>query len=130
MKNAFLRGDLIEEIYMDLPPRCNASDKYKRKVCRLKKSLFGLKQSLRAWFGRFTKYIRAFGYTQNNFDHTLFLKRRNGKLTAYIVYVDDMVVTGNDLEEHVVLQRYLSIEFEMKDLGSLKYFLRIKVKQF
>ncbi|XP_050107769.1 uncharacterized mitochondrial protein AtMg00810-like [Malus sylvestris] len=71
--------------------------------------------------------MRAFGYRQSNSDHTLFLKRQNGKLTSLIVYVDDMVVTGNDPEECAALQRYLSTEFEMKDLGSLKYFLGIEV---
>ncbi|CAN6677420.1 unnamed protein product [Malus baccata var. baccata] len=91
---------------MDLPPGCNASDKYKRKVCMLKKSLYGLKQSPRAWFGRFTKSMRAFGYKQN-----------------------DMVVTGNDPEERAAFQRYLSTEFEMKDLGSLKCFLGIEVSR-
>ena len=125
----FLHGDLTKEIYMDLPPGCSAPDKYKRKVCKLKKSLYGLKQSPRAWFGRFTKSMRTFGYTQSNSDHTLFLKRRNGKLTALIVYVDDMVVTMNDPEERAALQGYLSTEFEMKDLGSLKYFLGIEVSR-
>ncbi|XP_070668503.1 uncharacterized protein [Malus domestica] len=62
---------------------------------------------------------------QSNSDHTLFLKRQNGKLTALIVYVNDMVVIGNDPEERVALQSYLSTEFEMKDLGYLKYFPRI-----
>ncbi|KAM1285212.1 hypothetical protein ACFX2J_027804 [Malus domestica] len=104
VKNAFLHGDLIEQIYMDLPPECSAPDKYKRKVCRLKKSLYGLKQFPRTWFGRFTKSMRAFGYTQSNSNHTLFFKRRNGKLTTLIVYVDDMVVTGNDPEERAALQ--------------------------
>ena len=68
----------------------------------------GLKQSPKAWFGRFTKSIRAFGYKQSKCDHTLFLKRRNGKLTTLIVYVDDMVVTGNDTDERATLQKYLS----------------------
>ncbi|RVW13485.1 Retrovirus-related Pol polyprotein from transposon RE1 [Vitis vinifera] len=80
----------------------------------------------RAWFGRFTKSMRAFGYRQSNSDHTLFLKKQHGKITTLIVYVDDMVVTGNDPEERKALQNYLSREFEMKDLGPLKYFLRIE----
>ena len=71
----------------------------------------------------------AFGYHQSNSDHTLFLKKREGKITALIIYVDDMVVTGNDHEERKALQKYLSKEFEMKDLGPLKYFLRIEVSQ-
>src|SRR4051812_8852119 len=127
VKNAFLHGDLTEEIYMELPPGSNDSHERRQKVCRLKKSLYGLKQSPRAWFGRFTKSMTTFGYKQSNCDHTLFLKRRGEKITALIVYVDDMVVTGNDPGERAALQKYLSTEFEMKDLGSLKYFLGIEV---
>ncbi|RVW58710.1 Retrovirus-related Pol polyprotein from transposon RE1 [Vitis vinifera] len=101
---------------MDLPPGCMVSEKQCQKVCKLKKSLYGLKQSPRARFGRFTKSMRAFGYRQSNSDHTLFLKKQHGKSTTLIVYVDDMVVTGNDPEERKALQNYLSREFEMKDL--------------
>ncbi|RVW96559.1 Retrovirus-related Pol polyprotein from transposon TNT 1-94 [Vitis vinifera] len=60
VKNAFLHGELSEEVYMDLPPGCMVSEKQCQKVCKLKKSLYGLKQSPRAWFGRFTKSMRAF----------------------------------------------------------------------
>ncbi|RVX09224.1 Retrovirus-related Pol polyprotein from transposon RE1 [Vitis vinifera] len=120
VKNAFLHGELSEEVYMDLPPGCMVSEKQCQKVCKLKKSLYGLKQSPRAWFGRFTKSMRAFGYRQSNSDHTLFLKKQHGKITTLIVYVDDMVVTGNDPEERKALQNYLSREFEMKDLDLLQ----------
>ncbi|WJZ82183.1 hypothetical protein VitviT2T_001965 [Vitis vinifera] len=129
VKNAFLHGELSEEVYMDLPPGCMVSEKQCQKVCKLKKSLYGLKQSPRAWFGRFTKSMRVFGYRQSNSDHTLFLKKQHGKITALIVYVDDMVVTGNDPEEKKALQNYLSREFEMKDLGLLKYFIGIEVSR-
>ncbi|RVW25420.1 Retrovirus-related Pol polyprotein from transposon RE1 [Vitis vinifera] len=129
VKNAFSHGELSEEVYMDLPPGCMVSEKQCQKVCKLKKSLYGLKQSPRAWFGRFTKSMRAFGYRQSNSDHTLFLKKQHGKITTLIVYVDDMVVTGNDPEERKALQNYLSREFEMKDLGHLKYFLGIEVSR-
>ncbi|WKA00244.1 hypothetical protein VitviT2T_018623 [Vitis vinifera] len=129
VKNAFLHGELSEEVYMDLPPGCMVSEKQCQKVCKLKKSLYGLKQSPRAWFGRFTKSMRAFGYRQSNSDHTLFLKKQHGKITTLIVYVDDMVVTGNDPEERKALQNYLSREFEMKYLGHLKYFLGIEVSR-
>ena len=79
--------------------------------------------------GRFTKLMRAFGYHQSNLDHTLFLKKQHGKITALIVYVDDMIVIGNDPEKRKALWNYLSREFEMKDLGSLKYFLGIEVSR-
>uniref|UniRef100_A0A2N9E1A2 Uncharacterized protein n=1 Tax=Fagus sylvatica TaxID=28930 RepID=A0A2N9E1A2_FAGSY len=93
VKNAFRHGESSEEVYMDLPPGCMIPEEHCRKVCRLEKSLYGLKQSPRAWFGRFTKSMRAFGYHQSNSDHTLFLKIQLGKITTLIVYVDDMVVT-------------------------------------
>ena len=60
-------------------------------------------------------------------DHTLFLKKHHGKITTLIVYMDDLVVIGNDPEERKALHNYLSKEFEIKDLGSLKYFLRIEI---
>ncbi|RVW86236.1 Retrovirus-related Pol polyprotein from transposon RE1 [Vitis vinifera] len=115
VRNAFLHGELSEEVYMDLPLGCMVSEKQCQKMCKLKKSLYGLKQSPRAWFGRFTKSMRAFGCRQSNSDHTLFLKKKHGKIMTLIVYVDDMVVTRNDLEERKALQNYLSREFEMKD---------------
>ncbi|WJZ98241.1 hypothetical protein VitviT2T_016781 [Vitis vinifera] len=64
VKNVFMHGELSEEVYMDLPPGYMVSEKQYQKVCKLKKSLYGLKQSPRAWFGRFTKSMRAFGYRQ------------------------------------------------------------------
>ena len=73
--------------------------------------------------------MRAFSYRQSNLDHTLFLKNHLGKITALVVYVDDMVVTGNDPHERKALHNYLSKEFEMKDLYSLKYFLGIEVSR-
>ncbi|KAM5578991.1 hypothetical protein ABKV19_009000 [Rosa sericea] len=118
VKNAFLD--------MDLPPGYGTSTG-EQMLCKLKKSLYGLKQSPRAWFGRFTKFMKKIGYRQSNSDHTLFLKHRCGKVTALIIYVDDMVVTGDDIEEIQRLQGQLSSEFEMKDLGNLKYFLGIEV---
>lgn len=129
VKNAFLHGELSEEVYMELPPGITVPESHGKKVCKLNKSLYGLKQSPRAWFGRFTKSMRNFGYRQSNSDHTLFIKKSKDKITALIIYVDDMVVTGNDPEERKSLQKYLSKEFQMKDLGSLKYFLGIEVSR-
>ncbi|CAL9023670.1 unnamed protein product [Prunus brigantina] len=126
VKNAFLHGDLKEEIYMDPPPGIPVTSK-EGMVYKLRKSLYGLKQSPRAWFGRFAASMRKSGYVQSNSDHTLFLKLRKGKLTALIIYVDDMIVTGDDQAEIQSLQKYLASEFEMKSLGDLKYFLGIEM---
>ncbi|CAN6712060.1 unnamed protein product [Malus baccata var. baccata] len=71
--------------------------------------------------------MKKFRYVQSHSDHTLFLKRQNGKLTALIIYIDDMIVTGDDQKEIQCLQKYLATEYEMKELGELKYFLGIEV---
>ena len=71
--------------------------------------------------------MKATSYQQSNAYHTLFVKHKDGKVMALIVYVDDMILTGDDSEEIRTLQEYLSAEFKMKDLGQLKYFLGIEV---
>ena len=126
VRNAFLNGDLEEEVYKELPLGIRSESLCADKVCKLKKALYGLKQSPRAWFGRFTSTMKVFGYKQSNSDHTLFIKHKEGKVTALIVYVDDMVLTGDDPCEMEALQEYLATKFEMKDLGQLKYFLGIE----
>ncbi|RVW87878.1 Retrovirus-related Pol polyprotein from transposon RE1 [Vitis vinifera] len=119
-KNAFLNGDLEEEIYMEIPPGLKLSSSNDL-VCKLQKSLYGLKQSPRAWFERFTKVIKGEEFSQGKSDHTLFIKRSpGGKITVLIVYVDDIIVTGNDEEEISRLKTVLSKEFEIKDLGTLR----------
>ncbi|RVW31986.1 Retrovirus-related Pol polyprotein from transposon RE1 [Vitis vinifera] len=127
IKNAFLNGDLEEEVYMEIPPGFEES-MAKNQVCKLQKSLYGLKQSPRAWFDRFTKAVLKLGYKQGQADHTLFVKKSHtGKMAILIVYVDDIILSGNDMEELQNLKKYLSKEFEVKDLGNLKYFLGMEV---
>lgn len=126
VRNAFLHGNLEEEVYMDIPPGYTESSK-SNMVCKLQKALYGLKQSPRAWFGRFNQAMKKYGFSQSNSDHTLFLKHQNRKVTALLIYVDDMIITGNDPEEITRLQEKLATEFEMKNLGGLKYFLGIEV---
>ncbi|KAK8924049.1 hypothetical protein KSP39_PZI019433 [Platanthera zijinensis] len=125
VKNVFLHGNL-EEVYMSLPPGfiSQGSD---GKVCKLKKALYGLKQSPRAWFGRFHSAMVSLGYKQSHADHTLFIKKRANMVTILIVYVDDIIITGDDIDEVKALKKHLAQEFEVKDLGKLKYFLGIEV---
>ena len=73
VKNAFLNGNLEEEVFMEIPPGFE-KQLGSKKVCKLVKSLYGLKQSPRAWFERFGRVVKGFGYSQSQGDHTLFLK--------------------------------------------------------
>ncbi|XP_057984606.1 uncharacterized mitochondrial protein AtMg00810-like [Hevea brasiliensis] len=111
---------------MKIPPGFE-DEKTIRKVCKLKKALYGLKQSPRVWFDRFSKTMISFGYCQSNANYTLFMRHRRGKITLLTVYVDDIVVTGDNKEEMALLKERLAQEFEIKDLGMLKYFLGIEV---
>jgi Reverse transcriptase (RNA-dependent DNA polymerase) len=71
--------------------------------------------------------MRSYNYTQSDSDHTLFYKHNQGRVIILIIYVDDMIITGNDTKEIESLEERLSKEFEMKSLGGLKYFLGIEV---
>ena len=126
VKNAFLHGDLQEEVYMEIPPGFETSQT-KGKVLRLKKSLYGLKQSPRAWFDRFRRAMCNMGYKQCNGDHTVFYRHFGNNITILAVYVDDMIITGDDTLEIARLKENLSKEFEVKDLGQLRYFLEIEI---
>ena len=125
VKTTFLHGDLDETIYMR-QPKGFIDYVHPNHACLLNKSIYGLKQSPRAWFERFTRAVKGFGYKQCLADHTLFVKHSNHKLTIIIVYVDDIVVTGNNPDEIVKLKKDLAQEFEVKDLGPLRYFLGLE----
>ncbi|KAJ9544458.1 hypothetical protein OSB04_024165 [Centaurea solstitialis] len=95
VKNAFLHGDLHEEVYMEQPPGFVAQGESGR-VCRLRKSLYGLKQSPRDWFGRFNAVVTEFGLRRSSFDHSVFFTSSSSGCILLVVYVDDIVITGSD----------------------------------
>ena len=97
VNNAFLHGDLDEEVYMHLPlglPSVSSS-----KVCRLKKSLYGFKQASRQWYEKLTTTLLNSHYSQAPSDHSLFVKGSGNSFTALVVYVDDIVLVGNCMTE-------------------------------
>lgn len=123
--NAFLHGDLDEEVYMTPPPGlCRQGEKL---VCRLHKSLYGLKQAPRNWFSKFSEAIKKAGFSQSHSDHSLFVQVKDSSLTAVLIYVDDMIITGNDAKAIQDLKLFLHQQFHIKDLGYLKYFLGLEV---
>ncbi|KAK2391898.1 putative mitochondrial protein [Trifolium repens] len=129
IKNAFLHGDLEEEIYMEQPPGFVAQ-RGRSLVCKLQKSLYGLKQSPRAWFGRFSKVLQQFGMIRCESDHSVLVKCSSSNKYIYlVVYVDDIVITGDDNDGIKALKQHLFQNFQTKDLGPLRYFLGIEVAQ-
>ncbi|XP_042946560.1 uncharacterized protein LOC122279793 isoform X3 [Carya illinoinensis] len=129
VKNAFLHGDLHEEVYMEQPPGFVAQGEYRGTVCRLKKALYGLKQSPRAWFGRFSDAVLNFGLHRCQTDHSVFHLHSDAGHILLVVYVDDIVITGSDSAGIIRLKQFLHDQFQTKDLGKLRYFLGIEVSR-
>ncbi|GJU06396.1 ribonuclease H-like domain-containing protein [Tanacetum coccineum] len=126
VNNAFLYGDLDEEIYMTIPQGFVNKDN-KTKVCRLVKSIYRLKQALRKWNEKLVNVLKENDFVQSVNDHCLFTKSKNNKFIALLVYVDDIVVTGDCEDEIDKFKTFLKYKFQIKDLGHLKYFLGIEV---
>ena len=124
VKNDFLHGDLHEEVYMQLPPGVDAPPGY---VCRLRRALYGLKQAPRAWFERFVSVILAAGFSQSDHDPALFIHLSPHGRTLLLLYVDDMLITGDDVEHISHVKKQLGEHFQMSDLGPLSFFLGIEV---
>ncbi|CAL1363912.1 unnamed protein product [Linum trigynum] len=124
VKNAFLHGELQEEIYMKPPPGYPCPP---GKVCRLRRALYGLKQAPRAWFATFSRTLQSSGFTSSAYDSALFIRRTSQGIIILLLYVDDMIITGDDLSGIADLQQFLSNNFDMKDLGSIRYFLGLEV---
>ncbi|CAO2815837.1 unnamed protein product [Amaranthus hypochondriacus] len=124
VNNAFLHGDLNEDVYMVLPEGLSAPP---NTVCKLRKSLYGLKQASRQWFAKLTAALLSQGFTQSKLDYSLFTHRANGSITIVAVYVDDIVVTGDAPDVISHLKDHLNKVFSIKDLGPLSFFLGLEL---
>ncbi|MCO5561003.1 hypothetical protein L7F22_014623 [Adiantum nelumboides] len=100
VNNAFLNGDLEEEVYMIHPEGYQHSE-FPYYVCRLKKALYGLKQAPRAWCEKITRFLKKIGFKQSTADHSLFLKHVDGEIVVIVLYVDDLILTGSH-DEHIL----------------------------
>ena len=110
---------------MNIPP--GFSRHYENSVCRLHKSLYGLKQASRQWFEKFSTALLEAGFIQSKADYSLFTRNQVHELTIILVYVDDIIVTGNNADAISSLKAFLHQRFHLKDLGILKYFLGLEV---
>ncbi|CAM8996792.1 unnamed protein product [Rhodiola kirilowii] len=123
VKNAFLNGELREEVYMRTPLGYSIHEDM---VLCLRRSLYGLKQAPRAWFEHFSSIVTDAGFTASDHDPTLFIHTSTRGLTFLILYVDDMLITGDDPQHIAFFKEHLNTQFLKKDLGPIWYFLGIK----
>ncbi|XP_073300553.1 uncharacterized protein [Primulina huaijiensis] len=117
--NAFLQGDLDEDIYMNLPQGYKIPGD--NKVCKLNKSLYRLKHASRQWNMKFSNIMVECGYCQSQHDHSLFFKHDDASITLLVVYVDDIVITGSSVTAIQELKKFLHSKLQLKDLGILKF---------
>ena len=129
VKIAFLHDDLEEEIYMQQPEGFEVKGK-ENLVCKLKKSLYGLKQALRQWYKKFDSFMMSHRYNRTSSDHCVFTKKfYDDDFIILLLYVDDMLIIGHDSSKIDRLKKELSKSFAMKDLGSVKQILSMKISR-
>lgn len=129
VSTAFLHGELAENVYMRQPEGFIDSGK-ENLVCRLKRSIYGLKQSPRCWNTALDSHLKEMGFKQSKSDPCLYMKcDSEGARFLVAVYVDDIVLGGENEAELKSVKKRLSQRFEMKDLGPLHCFLGVKIVQ-
>ncbi|PKU66220.1 Retrovirus-related Pol polyprotein from transposon TNT 1-94 [Dendrobium catenatum] len=126
VSNAFLHGDLSEGIYMRQPPGFE-DPQHPTAVCKLHKSLYGLKQAPRQWFKKFTNFLQYRGFGFSRFNPSLLIYNKSNVHIFLLIYVDDILVTGNNPAQIQLLLRDLHSQFALKQLGQISLFLGIQV---
>ena len=126
VNNAFLQGNLSENVYISQPPGFIDKDNPTH-VCKLRKAICGLKQAPRAWYQELKNFLLSSGFKNSYADASLFVFNVNSHILYLLVYVDDIIITGNDTTviDHFVTD--LAHRFPIKDLGMLTYFLGVEV---
>jgi len=126
VKTAFLNGSPEEEIYMDQPIGF-VSKGQEDKVGHLKRSIFGLKRPSRSWYLRFHEAITSFVLSMVSEDYCVYIKSSTGGTIFLTLYIDDILLAGNNLEMIEATKKWLSSVFEMKDMGEAGYVLGMEI---
>eukprot|EP00253_Pinus_taeda_P026498 PITA_26498 len=127
VKTAFLHGDLDEEIYMEQPEGF-VQHRNNKFVCRLKKSLYGLKQSPQQWYKKFDSFLLSQKYIRSEYNHCVYFKQlSNGIFIILVLYVDDILLARKSIEEINKLKAQMAKTFDMKDLGATGQILGMEI---
>jgi hypothetical protein len=126
MKIVFLNGSLKEEVYMDQPEGFSLKGK-EYMVCKLNKSIYGLKQASRQWYVKFNDTITSFDFKENTVDWCIYLKVSGSKFLFLILYFNDILLASSDLSLLHETNEFLSKNFEMKDMGEATYVIGIEI---
>ena len=126
VKTAFLNGNLEESIYM-VQPEGFIQKGQEQKVCKLQKSIYGLKQASRSWNIRFDTAIKSYGFEQNVDEPCVYKRIINSTVAFLVLYVDDILLIGNDVGHLTDIKKWLATQFQMKDLGNAQYVLGIQI---
>ena len=116
VKTVFFNGELEKGIYMDQPKGCMVP-RDEQKVCRLVKSLYGLKQSPKQWHSKFDHVLISNGFSINDANECIYSKVENNSCIIICLYVDDMLIFGTNLQVVIETKSFLISKFDMKDLG-------------
>ncbi|KAL0539955.1 hypothetical protein IC582_024177 [Cucumis melo] len=126
VKTAFLNENLDEEVFMNQPEGFMVEGK-EHMVCKLKRSIYGLKQASRQWYLKFNDTITSFGFKENIIDRCIYLKISGSKFIILVLYVDDILLATNDFGLLCQTKEFLSKNFEMKDMGEASYVIGIEI---
>ena len=126
VKTAFLNGELVEEVYMNQLEGFSPKGK-DHMVCKLKKSIYGLKHASRQWYIKFNNTITSFRFQEITVERCIYRKMSGRKFIFLVVYVDDILLVANDLGILHEMKDYISKNFEMKDMGEASYVIRIEI---
>jgi len=126
VKTAFLNGNLTEDVDM-MQPECFVDPTNAGKICKLRKSIYGLKQASRSWNIRFDEVVKGFGFIKNEEEACVYKKASGSSVAFLILYVDDILLIGNDIPMLDSIKTSLKNSFSMKDLGEAAYILGIKI---
>ena len=128
VQSAFLNGDLKEEVYVEQPLGFQ-QPKSKHMVYRLKKPLYGLKQAPRAWNEKIDTFFLVTGFTRSSADPQLYIHKVDNLVTIVVIYVDDLIITGDNQSFIAETKKKLHAQFDMTDMGLLHFFLGLEIWQ-